>query len=57
MFNRRATHFEPSRAGANVFYELNAPVQVWSAGRDQTIDPTVAADKGANRDNVLSRKQ
>jgi prepilin-type N-terminal cleavage/methylation domain-containing protein len=47
----------PKQIGANVFYELNAPIQVWSAGPDQTIDPTVAADKGANKDNVLSWKQ
>jgi prepilin-type N-terminal cleavage/methylation domain-containing protein len=39
--------------GVTVF-EINAPVTVWSAGPDKQIDPTVKADKGANKDNVLS---
>jgi prepilin-type N-terminal cleavage/methylation domain-containing protein len=35
-------------------YEANAPVMVWSAGPDQMIDPNVSANKGANKDNILS---
>jgi len=44
-------------------YEANAPVMVWSAGPDRMIDPNTAdgpegkANKGANKDNVLSWKQ
>jgi len=37
-------------------YELNSPIMVWSAGPDKTIDKS-AADKGVNKDNVLSWKQ
>jgi prepilin-type N-terminal cleavage/methylation domain-containing protein len=43
-------------------YEANAPVMVWSAGPDKMIDPntgggaTGKANKGANKDNVLSWK-
>ena len=43
--------------GANALYEANAPVMVWSAGADKMIDPTQPANKGANRDNILSWKQ
>jgi len=37
-------------------YEVNAPVMVWSAGPDKTIDPKDRADKGFNKDNVISWK-
>jgi prepilin-type N-terminal cleavage/methylation domain-containing protein len=41
-------------------YEVNAPVMVWSAGPDKMIDLNKAgngkADKGANKDNVISWK-
>lgn len=47
----------PKVVGANTFYELNGPVMVWSAGPDKLIDPNAAANKGANKDNVLSWKQ
>jgi prepilin-type N-terminal cleavage/methylation domain-containing protein len=39
--------------GATV-YEANAPVMVWSAGPDRLIDPSAKADKGANKDNIVS---
>jgi len=39
------------------YFEYNGPVMVWSAGPDGMIDPTAKANKGANRDNVLSWKQ
>jgi prepilin-type N-terminal cleavage/methylation domain-containing protein len=42
-------------SGATV-YEANSPVMVWSAGPDKMIDPTSPANKGANKDNVLSWK-
>jgi hypothetical protein len=41
--------------GTKVF-EANSPVMVWSAGPDKTVNPSVAADKGANKDNILSWK-
>jgi hypothetical protein len=37
-------------------YEVNAPVMVWSAGPDKMINPNEDADKGANKDNVVSWK-
>jgi hypothetical protein len=37
-------------------YEVNAPVMVWSAGPDKMIDPKDKADRGANKDNVVSWK-
>jgi len=43
-------------SGATV-YEANSPVMVWSAGPDKLIDPNMAANKGANKDNVVSWKQ
>jgi prepilin-type N-terminal cleavage/methylation domain-containing protein len=46
----------PTQSGTT-YYELNSPVMVWSAGPDKTIDPTGTADKGVNKDNVLSWKQ
>jgi len=36
------------------YYELNAPVMVWSAGPDKTIDSAVKANIRVNKDNVLS---
>jgi prepilin-type N-terminal cleavage/methylation domain-containing protein len=47
----------PKAIGGSTFYEMNGPVMVWSAGPDKLIDPGTAANKGANRDNVLSWKQ
>jgi prepilin-type N-terminal cleavage/methylation domain-containing protein len=37
-------------------YEANTSVMVWSAGPDKMVDPTLAANQGANKDNVLSWK-
>jgi prepilin-type N-terminal cleavage/methylation domain-containing protein len=39
--------------GITVF-EANSPVLVWSAGPDKKIDQTAPANKGANKDNILS---
>jgi prepilin-type N-terminal cleavage/methylation domain-containing protein len=44
-----------SVSGTTVF-EVNYPVIVWSAGPDKSINPSVAANKGANKDNVVSWK-
>jgi prepilin-type N-terminal cleavage/methylation domain-containing protein len=34
-------------------YEANAPVMVWSFGKDGTANSTVSANEGVNRDNLL----
>jgi len=39
-----------------VVYEVNSPVAVWSAGPDRMVDATSLANKGANKDNVVSWK-
>jgi prepilin-type N-terminal cleavage/methylation domain-containing protein len=35
-------------------FSYNGGVMVWSAGPDRLFDPTTAANKGANRDNIAS---
>jgi len=35
-------------------WALRGPVMVWSAGPDGQVDPTLPANQGANKDNVLS---
>ncbi len=39
--------------GTTVF-EVNSPATVWSAGPDKKIDQTAPANKGANKDNIVS---
>jgi prepilin-type N-terminal cleavage/methylation domain-containing protein len=39
-----------------IVFEVNSPVTVWSAGPDKMIDATVPANKGANKDNIVSWK-
>jgi len=46
----------PTTANGNRVYEVNAPVMVWSAGPDKTASPKEDADKGFNKDNVVSWK-
>src|SRR5262245_3550837 len=41
---------------STIVYEVNSPVAVWSAGPDRMIDTNSAANKGANKDNVVSWK-
>ncbi len=43
--------------GGTDYYEANSPVTVWSAGPDKQIDTGSKADKGANKDNILSWKK
>ena len=43
---------DPTGNSDNFSYHGN--VMVWSAGPDKKIDPTQAANQGANKDNVLS---
>jgi prepilin-type N-terminal cleavage/methylation domain-containing protein len=42
--------------GKRVF-EAGAPVMIWSAGPDRAIAPGIAANAGANKDNIVSWKQ
>ncbi len=51
----------PTVVNGTRVYEVNAPVMVWSAGPDKMIDlnktpNTGKADKGVNKDNVISWK-
>ena len=39
-----------------VVYEVNSPGAVWSAGPDRMIDTNAPANKGANKDNIVSWK-
>jgi len=43
--------------GDSEFFECNSPVMVWSAGVDKMINPNDKANKGVNKDNILSWKQ
>ena len=36
------------------FFEAARSVMVWSLGPDGDADPTVNANQGANKDNILS---
>jgi prepilin-type N-terminal cleavage/methylation domain-containing protein len=47
----------PMTVNGTTYYELNAPVMVWSAGPDKTINPAAKANVGVNKDNVLSWAQ
>jgi hypothetical protein len=46
----------PVLVNGSPVFEANSPVMVWSAGPDKLIDPTVGANKGANKDNIVSWK-
>jgi prepilin-type N-terminal cleavage/methylation domain-containing protein len=56
-FNGLVNSHTPPANGNSDFFECNAPVMVWSAGPDGLVDPEEKANKGANKDNVLSWKQ
>jgi prepilin-type N-terminal cleavage/methylation domain-containing protein len=42
--------------GTTTVYEANFPVMVWSFGPDKAINSSVLANRGANKDNILSWK-
>jgi prepilin-type N-terminal cleavage/methylation domain-containing protein len=46
----------PTLVGGKVFYEVNGPVMVWSAGPDMMIDSAPPPNQGVNKDNILSWK-
>ncbi len=68
MYRKTAVSRDPSQASQTVgFYGLvgavtpnnyacTGPVMVWSAGPDKKINSSLAANIGANKDNVLSWK-
>ncbi len=43
-------------AGAGTVYEATSPIMVWSFGPDKKFSPTVLANQGVNKDNILSWK-
>ena len=43
-----------TQSGNQSFYEANTTVMIWSFGPDGQFDPTVPANTGHNKDNVLS---
>ena len=43
-----------SAVGLNAAGEVTVPVMVWSPGPDLKADPTVPANEGVNKDNILS---
>jgi prepilin-type N-terminal cleavage/methylation domain-containing protein len=47
----------PVNVAGTYLYELNGPIMVWSAGPDKMIDTGAPANKGANKDNILSWAQ
>lgn len=44
----------PIDSASGTVFEANAPIIVWSAGPDGLIDPKELANRGANKDNVIS---
>lgn len=51
-FNGLVNSTDANGAGNNFAFHGN--VMVWSAGPDGKVDPTVSANTGANKDNILS---
>ena len=49
-------HFNSAALPNSDNFELNNPVMIWSLGPDGLADPTVRADSGVNKDNVLTWK-
>jgi hypothetical protein len=43
-------------ASIGLVYEANTPVMIWSLGPDKKFDQNSLANKGVNKDNVLSWK-
>lgn len=43
-------------ASVGTVYEATSPIMVWSMGPDKRVDVTQSANKGANKDNILSWK-
>lgn len=46
--------FNPNAGGAGDNFLFHGKVMVWSAGPDKKVDPSVAANQGVNKDNILS---
>lgn len=48
--------FNATPPGNSDNYELNGPIMVWSRGADKQADAGIKADRGVNKDNLLSWK-
>jgi hypothetical protein len=57
LIKKKDSNGNPVVINGKAVFEANAPVMVWSAGPDKMIDPNDKANKGANKDNILSWKQ
>jgi hypothetical protein len=62
LIKKKDSNGNPISINGSPVFEANDKVMVWSAGPDKTIDPNSGgtpdgkANKGANKDNVLSWK-
>jgi prepilin-type N-terminal cleavage/methylation domain-containing protein len=56
LIKKKDSNGVPIPINGSPVFEANSPVMVWSAGPDKMIDPLTPANKGANKDNVLSWK-
>jgi hypothetical protein len=56
LIKKKDSNGNPVLINGQPVFEVNAPVMVWSAGPDKLIDPTSPANKGANKDNIISWK-
>ena len=56
LIKKRDSNGIPIPVNGSPVFEANDHVMVWSAGPDKMIDPLTPANKGANKDNVLSWK-
>jgi prepilin-type N-terminal cleavage/methylation domain-containing protein len=56
LIKKRDSNGVPIPIKGSPVFEANDHVMVWSAGPDKMIDPASPANKGANKDNVLSWK-
>ena len=56
LIEKKDANGNPVIISGGPVFEVNAPVMVWSAGPDGMIDPANQANKGVNKDNVISWK-
>jgi prepilin-type N-terminal cleavage/methylation domain-containing protein len=57
LIKKKDSNGNPVLINSTEVFEANDSVMVWSAGPDKLVDPTQAANAGANKDNILSWKQ
>jgi prepilin-type N-terminal cleavage/methylation domain-containing protein len=56
LIKKKDSNGNPVLINSNPVFEANDKVMVWSAGPDKLIDSATPANKGANKDNVVSWK-